>query len=254
MHLAPTTGLYAGMSLTTRTDLWRRATSLIPGGVNSPVRAMRSVGLDEPVFVARGDGALVEDVDGDRYVDWVQSWGPLIFGHADPETLAAVPRRGRPRDDVRRADRGRGRARGRDRRRRAVGRDGPARELGHRGVDEHPPARARRHAPRPGDQVRRVLPRPRRRAPRERGLGDDDARAPLDPGCAGRRHGRHDRLRLQRRRRRRGCLRAVRGRPRRDPRRARRREHGLRPARARLPRDAAARSRTRPARYSSSTR
>jgi glutamate-1-semialdehyde 2,1-aminomutase len=72
------------------TDLWRRAASLIPGGVNSPVRAMRAVGLEEPVFMARGDGALVEDVDGNRYVDWVQSWGPLIFGHADPETLAAV--------------------------------------------------------------------------------------------------------------------------------------------------------------------
>jgi glutamate-1-semialdehyde 2,1-aminomutase len=51
---------------------------------------MRAVGLDEPVFVARGEGAYVEDVDGRRYVDWVQSWGPLVFGHADPETVAAV--------------------------------------------------------------------------------------------------------------------------------------------------------------------
>jgi glutamate-1-semialdehyde 2,1-aminomutase len=51
---------------------------------------MRAVGLDEPVFVARGEGAYLEDVDGNRYVDWVQSWGPLLFGHADPETLAAV--------------------------------------------------------------------------------------------------------------------------------------------------------------------
>jgi glutamate-1-semialdehyde 2,1-aminomutase len=75
---------------TARSALWRRATSLIPGGVNSPVRAMRAVGLDEPVFIARGDGALVEDVEGVEYVDWVQSWGPLIFGHADPETLEAV--------------------------------------------------------------------------------------------------------------------------------------------------------------------
>jgi glutamate-1-semialdehyde 2,1-aminomutase len=72
------------------TDRWRRATSLIPGGVNSPVRAMRAVGVDEPVFVARGSGGWVEDVEGNRYVDWVQSWGPLLFGHADPETLAAV--------------------------------------------------------------------------------------------------------------------------------------------------------------------
>ena len=72
------------------TDLRRRASQLIPGGVNSPVRAMRAVGLDEPIFIARGEGGVIEDVDGNRYVDWVQSWGPLIFGHADPETLHAV--------------------------------------------------------------------------------------------------------------------------------------------------------------------
>ena len=70
--------------------LWRTAASVIPGGVNSPVRAMRAVGLDEPIFMARGEGATVVDVDGNRYVDWVQSWGPLVFGHADPETLDAV--------------------------------------------------------------------------------------------------------------------------------------------------------------------
>jgi glutamate-1-semialdehyde 2,1-aminomutase len=58
--------------------------------VNSPVRAMRAVGLDEPLFVRRGDGAYLEDVDGNRYIDWVMSWGPLLFGHADPETIAAV--------------------------------------------------------------------------------------------------------------------------------------------------------------------
>ncbi len=73
-----------------RTELWHRAQKLIPGGVNSPVRAMRAVGLDEPFFVARGDGAHLETTDGRRLVDWVQSWGPLIFGHADPETVEAV--------------------------------------------------------------------------------------------------------------------------------------------------------------------
>jgi glutamate-1-semialdehyde 2,1-aminomutase len=78
------------MALSTRSDLWARATSLIPGGVNSPVRAMRAVGLDEPLFVRRGEGAWIEDVEGRRYVDWVQSWGPLLFGHADPETVEAV--------------------------------------------------------------------------------------------------------------------------------------------------------------------
>jgi glutamate-1-semialdehyde 2,1-aminomutase len=76
--------------LKTRSELFRRALDLIPGGVNSPVRAMRAVGLDEPLFVGRGEGAYLEDVDGNRYVDWVMSWGPLIFGHADPQTVAAV--------------------------------------------------------------------------------------------------------------------------------------------------------------------
>jgi glutamate-1-semialdehyde 2,1-aminomutase len=76
--------------LRTRSNLYRRALELIPGGVNSPVRAMRAVGLDEPFFVRRGEGAYIESVDGNRYVDWVMSWGPLLFGHADPETLAAV--------------------------------------------------------------------------------------------------------------------------------------------------------------------
>jgi glutamate-1-semialdehyde 2,1-aminomutase len=51
---------------------------------------MRAVGLDEPVFMRRGEGAYIEDVDGNRYVDWVMSWGPLLFGHADRETLEAV--------------------------------------------------------------------------------------------------------------------------------------------------------------------
>jgi len=78
------------LALGTRSELFRRATELIPGGVNSPVRAMRSVGLDEPVFFRSGDGAYLTDVDGVRYLDWVMSWGPLIFGHADPETLEAV--------------------------------------------------------------------------------------------------------------------------------------------------------------------
>jgi glutamate-1-semialdehyde 2,1-aminomutase len=78
------------VALTTASALWERARELIPGGVNSPVRAMRAVGLDEPVFVRSGSGAEIEDVDGRRYVDWVMSWGPLIFGHADPETLRAV--------------------------------------------------------------------------------------------------------------------------------------------------------------------
>ncbi len=62
---------------------------MLPGGVNSPVRAMRQIDRD-PIFVARGEGCELVDVDGNRYTDWVCSWGPLILGHADPEVVAAV--------------------------------------------------------------------------------------------------------------------------------------------------------------------
>jgi glutamate-1-semialdehyde 2,1-aminomutase len=75
---------------TSAAELYARALQLIPGGVNSPVRAMKAVGLDEPLFARRGEGAYLEDVEGRRFVDWVLSWGPLIFGHADPETVEAV--------------------------------------------------------------------------------------------------------------------------------------------------------------------
>jgi glutamate-1-semialdehyde 2,1-aminomutase len=78
------------MAVADRSALAARAKEVIPGGVNSPVRAMRAVGLDDPLFVRRGEGAWLEDERGRRYVDWVMSWGPLIFGHADPETVEAV--------------------------------------------------------------------------------------------------------------------------------------------------------------------
>jgi glutamate-1-semialdehyde 2,1-aminomutase len=78
------------VALGTRSELFARALRLIPGGVNSPVRAWRAVGDVDPFFVRRAEGAYLEDVDGSRYVDWVMSWGALVFGHADPETVAAV--------------------------------------------------------------------------------------------------------------------------------------------------------------------
>jgi glutamate-1-semialdehyde 2,1-aminomutase len=69
--------------------IFERAKQVIPGGVNSPVRACRSVGAD-PVFVASGDGSHITDVDGNRYIDLIGSWGPLILGHAHPQILAAI--------------------------------------------------------------------------------------------------------------------------------------------------------------------
>ncbi len=72
-------------------ELYRRALEVLPGGVNSPVRAMRAIGRS-PIFVDRGEGAELIDVDGNRFVDYVCSWGPLIHGHAHPEVLAAIAR------------------------------------------------------------------------------------------------------------------------------------------------------------------
>lgn len=69
--------------------LYQDALALLPGGVNSPVRAMGAIGRD-PIFVERGEGAELVDVDGRRYVDWMQSWGPLVAGHARPEVVEAV--------------------------------------------------------------------------------------------------------------------------------------------------------------------
>jgi glutamate-1-semialdehyde 2,1-aminomutase len=70
-------------------ELYERAVALLPGGVNSPVRAMRSIGRD-PIFIASGEGSLLRDVDGNEYIDWVCSWGPLILGHAHPAVVSAV--------------------------------------------------------------------------------------------------------------------------------------------------------------------
>jgi glutamate-1-semialdehyde 2,1-aminomutase len=79
----------ASLTDTRSAEAYRRALELLPGGVNSPVRAMRSIGRD-PLFIARGEGAELIDVDGNRFVDYVCSWGPLIHGHAHPVVLEAI--------------------------------------------------------------------------------------------------------------------------------------------------------------------
>jgi len=70
-------------------ELFDRAVRVIPGGVNSPVRAFRAVG-GKPLFIDRGDGPYIWDADGKKYIDYVGSWGPLIFGHRSPEILRAL--------------------------------------------------------------------------------------------------------------------------------------------------------------------
>lgn len=84
------------MKDTRSAELYRRALAVMPGGVNSPVRSMGSIGRD-PIFIERGEGCELVDVDGNRYIDWISSWGPLIHGHAHPaitEAVAAAAARG----------------------------------------------------------------------------------------------------------------------------------------------------------------
>ncbi|MFZ0613182.1 MAG: aminotransferase class III-fold pyridoxal phosphate-dependent enzyme, partial [Desulfobacterales bacterium] len=69
--------------------LYQQALALIPGGVNSPVRACKSVGAD-PIFIERAEGSRVFDVDGNAYIDYIGSWGPMILGHRHPAVVKAI--------------------------------------------------------------------------------------------------------------------------------------------------------------------
>src|SRR5689334_15470136 len=69
--------------------LHERASQLMPGGVNSPVRAFKGVG-GNPLFIERGEGPYMYDADGNRFIDYVLSWGPLILGHAEPSVVEAI--------------------------------------------------------------------------------------------------------------------------------------------------------------------
>src|SRR5678816_3327202 len=77
------------MKITRSIKLFEEAQQLIPGGVNSPVRAFRSVG-GQPRFIQRAKGARLYDVDGNTYIDYVLSWGPMILGHASPPVVTAI--------------------------------------------------------------------------------------------------------------------------------------------------------------------
>src|SRR6266487_3368280 len=76
------------LNLSRSRDLYQEAQTLLPGGVNSPVRAFRGVGGD-PIFIDHASGPYLYDVDGNRYLDYVQSWGPMILGHAYPPVVEA---------------------------------------------------------------------------------------------------------------------------------------------------------------------
>src|SRR3984957_3849553 len=84
----------SGLTHTRSHELQQRAERFFPGGVNSPVRAFRAVG-GAPPFVERAKGAWVTDADGNRYIDYVGSWGPMILGHAFPPVVEAIERAAR---------------------------------------------------------------------------------------------------------------------------------------------------------------
>ena len=187
-----------------------------------------------------GEGACIEDVNGNRYVDWVLSWGPLLFGHADPETLAAVA------DALARGT--------------TFGAPTEAEvELAAEIVDAVPSVEMVRLVSSGTEAAMSAVRLARAATRRDRvikfagsyhghvdallasaGSGLATLGIPSTPGRSDGRRRRHDRLPLQRHRRRGGGGRAVRRGARGDPRRAGRRQHGRRPARARLPRGAAA--------------
>lgn len=79
------------MNITQSEKLFYKACEVMPGGVNSPVRAFKSVGCN-PLFVKKGNGSKIWDADGNEYIDYVASWGPLIFGHAHPQIVEALKR------------------------------------------------------------------------------------------------------------------------------------------------------------------
>ena len=124
--------------------LFQKALTLFPGGVNSPVRAFRSVGMT-PLFIARAKGAKIFDVDGNVFVDYVGSWGPAILGHANVEVIREVDEQlkngssfGAPSPrEIQLAEMVRARA--------ALDREDALRLLGHRGHHRRHPAGPRVH-------------------------------------------------------------------------------------------------------------
>ena len=142
-------------------QLQQRAEQLLPGGVDSPVRAFRAVGGDPP-FVVRAEGAYLWDADGNRYIDYFGSWGPMILGHAFPPAVEAIQQARGAFRQLRRVHCERGRSGRADHSCGAVDREAALRLLRYRGHDVGDPAGAGIHAAQVHHQVRGLLPRPRR--------------------------------------------------------------------------------------------
>ena len=128
----------------------------MPGGVGSNDRALVE---PHPIFIDHGEGAYLVDVDGNRYIDYLLGYGPLVLGHAHPAIVAAVTAAAAPRLDVRRQPSARAAGRRGPRRPDAGDRDGPLRLRGDRSRARGDAARPRRHRPALHRQVRGAVPR-----------------------------------------------------------------------------------------------
>ena len=168
------------MKTTRSARLFARALQILPGGVDSPVRAFKSVGAS-PLFITRASGARLDDVDGNTFIDYVMSWGPLIHGHAPRGMVKALAAAARLGHELRRAQPSRGRARRTGTAPDALARTRALRQLGHRSRHERDPGGPGGHRAREDHQVRRVLPRPRRLVSRAGRVRRADARRADQP-------------------------------------------------------------------------
>ena len=164
----------------------------MPGGVSSPVRSFAAVG-SHPFFVERARGAELTDVDGNIYIDFVQSWGALLFGHSHPDDRSSGGRDCRTRNLFRDAERARGRAGSSRDRARSKCRTGEVRLVGDRGGDDRTKAGSRRNRSQQDPQVRRLLPRSLGRTLGGGRFGRCNARDPGEPRCDSRDRRGHDR-------------------------------------------------------------
>ena len=140
--------------------LFAKAKTLFPGGVNSPVRAFKAVG-GTPHFIARASGARITDIDGNTFIDYVGSWGPMIHGHAPRGLAPALAKQAKLGTSFGAPSPLEVELAGLRAAARAVNRAGAVRELGHRSDDERARVARGRDRTREGREVRGLLSRPR---------------------------------------------------------------------------------------------
>ena len=140
-------------------EIFRRATEVLVGGVNSPVRAFRAVGGD-PIIVDRAAGARLWDADGNEFIDYVCSWGALILGHAHPKVVEAIDDTGAQGYQLRHAHRTGSRTCYAHPQCSSILRKSEIRQFRHGSNDERSASGAGRDGPRPDRKIRRLLSRP----------------------------------------------------------------------------------------------